>query len=107
MGSTVIYLTSSPNSTITDGNISDAATAGIYLYWSNGSSVLQVHAEDCGTGLLLDGSEGCVLAENIIAGSASYGISLEDCVGVQVYGNALIDNNGADYTYDAAHIQAI
>ena len=101
-----IYSISSPNSTISYGNISDAANAGIYLYRSNGSSVIQVNVEGCGTGLMLDGSEGCVLAENIITGSVSYGISLEDCVGVQVYGNALIDNNGADNTYDAAHIQA-
>ncbi len=101
-----IYSISSPNSTISYGNISDAANAGIYLFQSNGSSVLRVRAEGCGIGLLLDNLEDCVIAENTITDSVSFGISLEDCSDVQVYGNALIDNNGADNTYDVSHIQA-
>ncbi len=101
-----INLTSVENATIEDCEVYDAFN-GICLYECTDILVQGNDLHDNGNiGVDVGMGSRVNVTNNTIARSASYGISLEDSTGVQVYGNILRDNNGADDTFDAAHTQA-
>ena len=80
---------------------------GIYIWNSLGSEISNNTLVDNTFGIDLDDASSSTLVWNLVQGSASYGILLdEESSGNELIGNVFVDNNGAGEEYDEDHAQA-
>jgi len=115
------------DSTIIDNIFNGNRKAGVHIEYRSSDNVLAKNIlldngyqlEDdgygmwsAGMGLAIDGSgeynacERNLIANNTITGSRLYGVSLINAFYCRLYGNVLIENNGATSVHDPDHVQA-
>lgn len=105
-----IYSYYSNSNTLTNNTASSNSFDGIYLVGS-GDNTLAYNAASSNDqyGICLDASDSNILMCNTISNNNGYGIIIwwtTETSGSWIWNNALLHNNGATDTYDAAHIQA-
>jgi hypothetical protein len=82
--------------------------AGLYLFDAVGTNVTGLEASDAQYGAwLVDNTSGTVISRSVFYGDSVYGVAIEDgSSGNLVYDNSFFLNDGSNFTYNPAHVQA-
>ena len=103
-----VELSESDHNDIANNTITDCAGAGIYIFDASANNdIMNNTIRNCQYGVrLTGGSDSNTIQANSIVNSSSYGIYAISTSGNEFCANMLLKNNGANETYDAAHMQA-
>jgi len=100
------------DSRIFNNTCSGNGVAGIHIEYRSYNNIISNNTlTNNGKGLIITGAGlndcyGNTIANNTIEGNLAYGIDIAFSTGNRIFGNVLINNNGAMSEYDPAHVQA-